>query len=167
MMNLRTYKEDDAKEILSWIKNEREFRLWSADRYEKYPALPSDINNNYLRGKETSNFYPFTLEDEGKIIGHLILRNPVDNKDIIRLGFIIVDSSIRGKGYGKLLIKEAVKYAKEKLDAKEINLGVFTNNEGALQCYKSAGFKIINIEKKAYQFYEEQWDCAEMVLVSN
>lgn len=167
MMNFRTYKEDDAKEILSWIKNEREFRLWSADRYEKYPALPSDINNNYLRSKETSNFYPFTLEDEGKIIGHLILRNPGDNKSIIRLGFIIVDSNIRGKGYGKLLIKEAVKYAKEKLDAGEINLGVFTNNDRALQCYKSSGFKIIDIEKNAYQFYNEKWDCAEMVLVSN
>lgn len=47
-MYFRKYKEDDAKEILSWIKDEREFRLWSADRYNNYPALPSDINNNYL-----------------------------------------------------------------------------------------------------------------------
>lgn len=163
-MNLRKYKEEDAKKILSWIKNEREFRMWSADRYEKYPPSPSDINNNYLKSKETSNFYPFTLEDEGKVIGHLILRNPGENKNIIRLGFIIVDNSIRGKGYGKQLIKEAIKYAKEKLGAKEINLGVFTNNEGALQCYKSVGFKLIDIEKNAYQFYEEQWDCAEMIL---
>ena len=163
-MNLRKYKKEDAKEILHWIKNEREFRLWSADRYEKYPILPSDINNNYLRSSEKSNFYPFTLEDEGKIIGHLILRNPGNNKDVIRMGVIIVDSSIRGKGYGKLLIKEAIKYAKEELGAKEINLGVFTNNEGALQCYKSLGFKLIDIEKNAYQFYEEQWDCAEMIL---
>ena len=45
-MNLRRYKEDDAKEILNWIKNEKEFRLWSADRYESYPVTPSDINNN-------------------------------------------------------------------------------------------------------------------------
>ena len=46
-MNLRRYKKDDAKEILNWIKNEREFRLWSADRYESYPATPLDINKNY------------------------------------------------------------------------------------------------------------------------
>ena len=39
-MNLRDYKESDAIEILSWIDSEREFRLWSADRYEKYPAIP-------------------------------------------------------------------------------------------------------------------------------
>ena len=101
-MNFRIYKEEDAKEILSWIRNEREFRLWSFDRYKEYPALPSDINMNYLKCKESSNFYPFTLEDEGKIIGHIILRNPGENKEIIRLGFIIVDNNIRGKGYGKL-----------------------------------------------------------------
>ena len=163
-MNFRIYKEEDAKEILKWISNEREFRLWSSDRYKEYPALPSDINMNYLKCKESSNFYPFTLEDEGKIIGHIILRNPGDNKEKIRLGFIIVDNNIRGKGYGKLLIKEAIKYSKEKLGAKEINLGVFTNNENALQCYKSVGFKLIRIEKNAYQFYDEYWDCAEMVL---
>lgn len=160
----RAYKKEDAKKILSWIKNEREFRLWSADRYDSYPATPNDINKNYSRSKEISNFNPMTLEDEGKVIGHLILRNPGNDKEIIRLGFIIVDNSIRGKGYGKILINAAIKYARETLGAKEINLGVFLNNEGALHCYESVGFKIIKIEKNAYQFYDEQWDCAEMIL---
>lgn len=163
-MNFREYKEEDAKEILNWIKDEREFRLWTADRYDNYPALPSDINNNYLECKKTSNFYALTLEDEQKVIGHLILRNPGEDKEVIRLGFIIVDSSIRGKGYGKKLIKEAIKYAKEKLGAKEINLGVFVNNKNAFECYKAVGFKVVHIEKEAYKFYDEKWDCAEMVL---
>lgn len=163
-MLLRTYKEEDAEKILNWIKNEREFRLWSADRYGSYPITPDDINKNYSKSKEISNFYPFTLEDDGKIIGHLILRNPGDNKDVIRMGFIIVDNSIRGKGYGKALIKAAIEYAKESLGAKEINLGVFVNNEGALHCYESVGFKITEIEKNAYQFHDEEWDCAEMIL---
>ena len=49
-------------------------------------------------------------------------------------------------------------------DAKEINLCVFTNNEGALRCYKSVGFKVMKVEKNAYQFYSENWECAEMSL---
>ena len=163
-MNLRRYKKDDAKEILNWIKNEKEFRLWSADRYESYPATPLDINKNYAECEKTSRFYPFTLEDDGKVIGHLILRNPGEDKEVIRLGFIIVDNSIRGKGYGKQLIEYAINYAKEKLGAKVINLGVFTNNEGAIRCYKSVGFKVMEVEKNAYQFYNESWDCAEMLL---
>ena len=163
-MNLRRYKEDDAKEILNWIKNEKEFRLWSADRYESYPATPSDINNNYEECEKTSRFYPLTLEEDGKVIGHLILRNPGEDKEVIRLGFIIVDNSIRGKGYGKQLIEYSIYYAKEKLGAKVINLGVFTNNERAIRCYKSVGFKVTEVEKNAYQFYNESWNCAEMIL---
>lgn len=161
-MKLRAYKESDAEEILSWINNEREFRLWSADRYKDYPISAEDITNNYKESNKTSNFYPLTLEDEGRIIGHLILRNPNENIKIVRLGFIIVNRNIRGKGYGKKLIEEAIGYAKERLEAKIITLGVFTNNEAALRCYETVGFEIVNVEKNAYQFHDEMWDCAEM-----
>lgn len=164
-MKLRQYKNEDAQKILSWIKNEREFRLWSADRYRDYPASPDDINNNYSKCEQEGSFYPFTLEDDGKTIGHLILREPEQGKRIIRLGFIIVDNSIRGKGYGKILIKEAIKYAEEELQAEEINLGVFTNNDGALHCYQSVGFEITRIDEKVYKYSDkEYWDCAEMIL---
>ena len=163
-MELRDYKETDAKEILKWIKNEREFRLWSADRYKNYPINADDINNNYNESKKLSAFYPMTLTDEGRIVGHIILRKPSVNKDIIRFGFIIVDSNLRGKGYGKKLITESIKYAKNNLNADEINLGVFVNNESALNCYKSVGFIETELIKNAYHFYDENWDEAEMVL---
>ena len=64
-MLLRTYEKEDAQKILNWIKNEREFRLWSADRYDKYPASPDDINNNYSKSKEISNFYPSSSKVNG------------------------------------------------------------------------------------------------------
>lgn len=164
-MELRKYLDTDANEILKWIKDERAFRLWSADRYEEYPVKAEDINNNYKECMTLSNFYPMTLVDGSKVIGHIILRNPSpDQTDIIRLGFIIVDSSLRGKGYGKLLIQEAIKYAQTQLSAKEINLGVFENNDNAFHCYKAVGFKEIGIEKNAFQFENESWNCVEMVL---
>ena len=163
-MELRDYQKKDAFEILNWIKNEREFRLWSADRYHDYPIKPDDINNNYDECKRIGNFYPLTLCDDDKIIGHLILRNPGEDESVIRMGFIIVDNRIRGKGYGKMIINLAINYAKEVLNAKEINLGVFTCNESALHCYEKCGFEIISIEKNSYKFYNENWDCAEMVL---
>ena len=165
-MLLRTYKKEDAEKILKWVKNEREFRLWGACRHDSYPVTPNDINKNYSKRKDIYNFYPMTLEEDGKVIGHLILRlgDHDTTKEIVRLGHVIVDSSIRGKGYGKILINNAIKYARETLGAKKISLGVFLNNEGALHCYESVGFRITKIEKNAYQFYDEQWDLAEMIL---
>jgi RimJ/RimL family protein N-acetyltransferase len=163
-MELRNYQKNDAKIILTWINNEREFRLWSADRYKDYPITDSDINNNYDECIKSNSFYPLTLVDDGKVIGHLILRNPGEDQSVIRMGFIIVDSSIRGHGYGKKIIELAINYAREILNAKEINLGVFTCNTGALKCYEKSGFEIIDIEKDAYTFHDEKWDCAEMML---
>ena len=163
-MILREYQKEDAEEILKWISNEKEFRLWSADRYGDYPISPSDINDNYSKCMASSGFYPLTLEDDGKIIGHLILRDHPGDNTMLRLGFIIVDKSIRGKGYGKKLIFEAIKYAKEKFNIYNFSLGVFTNNENAFNCYKKVGFKIVDIINNAYKFYDEDWDCAEMVL---
>ncbi len=162
-MELRKYKNSDAKTILTWIGTERELRLWSADRYNNYPISEVDINNNY---KECSKdgFYPLTMIDDNHIIGHLILRNPTSDKSIIRMGFIIVDNKKRGCGYGKKIIELAIKYAKEKLHAKEINLGVFTCNTSALKCYEKSGFVVVDIEKNAYNFHGEKWDCAEMIL---
>ncbi len=163
-ITLRNYTENDANEIIKWIKNERALRLWSADRYGNFPIKAEDINNNYTECISNGNFYPMTLVDGDKIIGHIILRNPDGNKDIIRLGFIIVDPMLRGKGYGKLIIKKAIEYAKNVLHAKEINLGVFENNESAYHCYKAAGFKEISIDKNVMQFQNENWDCVEMIL---
>jgi RimJ/RimL family protein N-acetyltransferase len=109
-MELRKYQETDAIEILKWTTNEREFRLWSADRYGKYPITPDDINKNYNECIKKIDFYPMTLVDGEKIVGHLILRRPNPEENKIRLGFIIVDNTMRKKGYGKLLINEAIKF---------------------------------------------------------
>ena len=164
-MILRKYKETDAEKILSWIECERDFRLWSADRYGEYPIKAEEINLNYKQCSEAGGFFPVMLVDEEEnVIGHLILRNPGGDKTIVRLGFIIVDHRIRGKGYGKALLNLAIKYAREELSAREINLGVFKNNENAYNCYLSVGFKEIGIEKDAYRYENESWDCVEMIL---
>ena len=163
-MELRKYQKTDAIEILKWTTNERDFRLWSADRYGKYPITSDDINNNYNECMKNSDFYPMTLVDDEKIVGHIILRKPNPEENKVRLGFIIVDNTMRKKGYGRLLIQEAINYAKNELKASEINLGVFANNENAYRCYKSVGFVEVGREENALSFENEIWDCVEMVL---
>lgn len=164
-MEFRNFKKQDANEILKWTKNEREFRLWSAYRWKNYPITPEDIYNTYKECMETSTFCPMSLVEDGKIVGHIVVRIPGEDKTKIRLGFVIVDNSIRGKGYGKKLMMEAIKYAKEKLNAKEITLGVITFNTRAVKCYESVGFKTTQINKDFLQFQDEHWDCAEMSLI--
>ena len=169
-LTFRPYKSQDAKTIISWIKDERALRLWSSARYGAYPVTAEDMNYKYLDCNgdcaEPDNFYPMTAVSEEGIVGHLILRYTDADKKVIRIGFVIVDDSKRGRGYGKQMIQMAIRYAFDILQAEKVTLGVFENNPSAYYCYKAAGFEEIKQEKQyVYEFEGEQWNCIEMEIL--
>lgn len=166
MLELRQYKACDAQSIVTWLKNEYAFRQWSADRYESYPITAEDLNGYYSQ-YGSGELYKLTAVDENEVIGHLTVRFIDDKKKIARLGFVIVNDGKRGKGYGKQLVLAALKYAFEDLKANKVTLGVFENNEPAVHCYLSCGFKIVEREiTESYQCMGEIWNCIEMETVT-
>lgn len=144
MLKLRPYKACDAETIISWCKDEVSFRKWTSDRYDKYPITADDMNHKYidLNGDcpDADNFYAMTAFDESGVVGSIILRYTDEARSVVRLGFVIVDDSKRGKGYGKRMIAQALKFAFELLGAEKVTIGVFDNNEPAYRCYRSMGF---------------------------
>ena len=100
MLELRQYKSCDAQVIVKCLKNEYAFRQWSADRYENYPITTDDMNNYYSQYSDDA-LCKLTAVDESGIIGHLTIRFIDDGGKIARLGFVIVDDTKRGQGYGK------------------------------------------------------------------
>ena len=161
MLRLRPYKKCDAKYIVSWIKDEVSFRKWCADRYESYPINADDMNRHYSDFDELDTFFQMTAIDDSGVVGHLIMRFIDEEKKILRFGFVIVDDTKRGKGYGKELLQLSVKYAFEILRVEKITLGVFENNTSAYWCYKAAGFKDLETEEY-YPIMSEQWKCLEL-----
>lgn len=170
-LRLRHYKRDDAKIITSWIKDEIGMRRFSSDRYETFPITAKDMNDKYCGNNgdcsETDNFYPFTAFDDSGVVGHLIMRFTDEAKKIIRFGFVIVDDTKRGKGYGKQMINLAIKYAFEIFKADKLTLGVFANNDSAYHCYKAAGFREVPSQEMYYDILGERWKCIEMELNRN
>ena len=157
-MTLRPFNINDAATILSWCKDNHAFRLWSADRYRDFPAKPEEMTEQY----KGDNMYPLTAVVGDAIVGHILLRFPSEDKSLIRFGFVIVDDSKRGKGYGKQMLRLAVDYAQQILGANRISLGVFCDNLSAIECYKSVGFRIIG--EDSYPIDGEEWKGFEMEL---
>ena len=156
-MTLRPFTIDDAPIILSWIKDKTAFRKWSADRYPVYPPKPEDMVAQY----ESDVIFPFTaIDDDGEVVGHIMLRYPDSSKAIIRFGFVIVDDQLRGKSYGKQMLQMAIQKATHEFGAKKITLGVFDNNPSAFHCYESVGFKVIGTD--SYSIDGEEWTGKEM-----
>lgn len=164
MMILRDFKKEDAPIIAGWLRTEEELYKWSADRFNKYPLSGEDINENYAPQMESGRFIPLTaVDDNGDVIGHFIIRYPRDDDDSsVRFGFVIIDPSLRGKGYGKELIRLGIEYVKENLNATRIDLGVFENNEGARHCYEAVGFT--EYAKRKCEMQIGTWNCTDMEL---
>ena len=158
-MQLRPFNPDDAETILGWCKDKYSFRLWSADRYKDFPAKPEEMMRQY----EGQNLHPLTAISDDIIIGHILLRYPSEDKTVIRFGFVIVDDSKRGKGYGKQMLRLAIDHAKHKLGVQNITLGVFDNNPSAIHCYESVGFVVTGTD--TYAIDGEEWTGKEMELV--
>ncbi len=164
MIRLRPYKSCDSLIIAEWIKDKDVFMKWGGMLFGEFPISAETIDNKYKNNNgdcvEPDNFYPWTAIDENnRIVGHFIMRYLNGNNRILRFGWVIVDDSIRGKGYGSEMLKIGLKYAFEILDVDKVTLGVYDNNEPAHNCYKKAGFKDTEIVEK------EPWNIIEMEIL--
>lgn len=167
MLRLRPYKRCDARRILTWCRNEAEFRKWTSDRYDHFPITEAEMNQKYFDSngdcEEADNFYPMTAFEESGIVGHLIMRFTDAEKKVLRFGFVIVDDSKRGLGYGKEMLQLALQYAFEILKTEKVTLGVFENNLPAYHCYKAAGFTDVESDEVvSCEVCGEKWKILEL-----
>ena len=160
---LRPYRHTDANVITTWLKSEYLMRQWCADRYERYPVTPEDMNSYHQQYFDGHNSVALTMVDNEDIVGYISIRTPADDSSEQRLGFVIIDDSRRGKGFGKAIVSMAVDYAFSKLGAIKVSLGVFENNPTAVRCYESVGFhRVVKQETECYDCLGETWNCIEM-----
>ncbi len=138
-------------------------RQWCADRYKRYPVTSEDMNTYYDRYIDGQHSRALTMTNGDEIVGYITLRTPAQDSTEQRLGFVIVDDSKRGCGFGKALVSMAVKHAFETLGAIKVSLGVFENNPSAIHCYEAAGFhRVSRPEAESYNCLGETWNCIEM-----
>ncbi len=165
MLRLRPFKASDARYMLEWVKDEKAFTMWCANRFD-YPLTEEQLIEYKRKNDEDEFAWSFTvLDDEGKPVGHFVMRCANYEQESIHLGFVILDDQERGKGYGKEMMNLAVKYAFELLGVKKITLGVFANNPAAHYCYLAVGFTDVKLDEKYFTYKEEKWDLCSMEMI--
>lgn len=158
MLGLRPCKKEDAETVLSWSKDERAFYQWSAGVLGKYPVTQAEFGF-------MDSLMAFTAFDENGTAGFFTLRNPGEDPDELRMGFVVIDPGRRGHGTGKEMVRLGLRYAFDIYGAKKVSLGVFENNQPAYRCYKAAGFRdAVSDETKTYTIMGEEWKCREMII---
>ena len=163
MLRLRPYKSCDSEIIEKWIQDKDVFLKWGGEHFGEFPISAKTIDDKYRLNNgdcvEADNFYPWVAFDkENHIVGHFIMRYLNGNNNLLRFGWVIVDDSMRGKGYGTEMLRLGMKYAFDILGVDKITIGVFENNEQAHKCYIKAGFA----DKETVN--AEPWNIIEMAI---
>ena len=160
MLKLRPYKSCDAEIIAKWVQDKNVFMIWGGERFGDYPINAEIIDRKYRLDNgdcaEPDNFYPWTAFDDNGVVGHFIMRYINGDHKVIRFGWVIVDSSVRGKGRGTEMLRLGLKYAFEILGVEKVTIGVFENNTPAHKCYQKVGFADVGVVK------DEPWNVIEM-----
>ena len=106
------------------MKDAESYYRWCAGISGEYPITTEQFHS-------VTQHMAFAAVEDDTITGFFTLRRPSDDPDILRFGFVIVNPDKRGQGYGKRILMEGIRYAKEICDVKKITLGVFENNPSA------------------------------------
>ena len=163
-MRLRPYISGlDFDVIKNWITDSREHALWCANRF----AFPTErenfteVLNDHAEHWGDCAFV--ATDDSGTPVGFFCYSiNLGTNEGMLK--FVMVDPTKRGMGYGKEMLRLAVKYAFEITKADAVRLIVFSENPGAKKCYEGVGFKEISTEPEAFRFGDEAWGRCCMML---
>jgi ribosomal protein S18 acetylase RimI-like enzyme len=144
-MTIRKAQPDDAAFIAEHAHRMLDFDLpaWRAN--EKDIMVKADINH-LTKALQTNNENDvvFIAEDESNNpLGFVRVNMQTDyftGEEHAHVNDIVVTAAAEGKGAGKLLLKKADEWAKEK-NVRWITLNVFDENFRARDVYEKAGYK--------------------------
>ena len=161
-MRIRPYQNKDFDIISQWITDERSHALWCANLM-LYPLEKNSFDALLQEAEERFGDSPFvaTTNDE-QVVGFFCFSvNLHTNEGMLK--FVVIDNTMRNKGYGCEMLKLAIKYAFEIAKADAVHLNVFPENPGAKKCYEKVGFKERTLTENAFRFKDESWGRCNMI----
>lgn len=161
-MRLRPYDaQRDYPCIVSWITDERTHALWCA-RLIPYPVTEERFHA-LLSDQAARWGGAWVMTDERDVpAGFFCYSCDSDHTGFLR--FVVVDSRRRGMGYGRELLRHALRYAFGKTGAEVVRLNVFTVNTAAVRCYVQVGFAPEETVENALDFHGERWSRCTMAV---
>ena len=130
-LRIRPYTESrDYGYIERWIDDERMHALWCANLIP-YPVTPENLRSLLEKNAaEWADCAYIVTDSNGENIGFFCYSvNADENTGFLK--FIIIDRDKRGMGYGREMLKLALKHAFDITGVKLVRLNVFDENAAA------------------------------------
>ena len=128
-----------------------------------YPLEKNSFDALLQEVEERFGDSPFVATtNDGQVVGFFCFSvNLHTNEGMLK--FVVIDNTMRNKGYGCEMLKLAIKYAFEIAKADAVHLNVFPENPGAKKCYEKVGFKERTLTENAFSFKDESLGRCNMI----
>lgn len=150
MMRIRSLEKKDIPLRVKWLNNSSVNRL-VGDEPGKSTTLTKQQEWYDAYQKDKAKRF-FIICEEKIPIGMMGLSNISTQNKNADLFIAIGDDEYRGKGYGKKAMNWLIDFAFRELSLNKINLGVFEENEAAVNLYTRLGFEIEGRMKEEVYF---------------
>ncbi|MEJ5049512.1 GNAT family protein [Chryseobacterium culicis] len=161
MITLLPFTIQDAPQLISKIKDERMLLQFAGPVY-RFPLTEEQLETDLTDEKRTL----FKIsDDDGNTIGHAQIF--LKEKTFLLGRILIWDENNRGKGYGKKVMMELLKYGFSHFDKETAELNVYDWNTGAIECYRKVGFDFDPEVKSEARIDKETWVSLNMKIHKN
>ncbi|UHO39739.1 GNAT family N-acetyltransferase [Chryseobacterium capnotolerans] len=152
MIELQPFNIDDASALISNIKDKRSLLQFAGPMYH-FPLTEDQLEGD-LSDENRTLFKIVDVENQNTI-GHAQIF--LKEKTFLLGRILIWDENNRGKGYGKKVMQELLKYGFENFNRELAELNVYDWNTGAVECYKKVGFTVDPDIKNEVKVDDETW----------
>ncbi|WP_051259454.1 GNAT family N-acetyltransferase [Schaalia suimastitidis] len=161
-MTLRyTCVNHEAAHLIStWVTSPQETTLFAGTTLT-YPFTAEDFLDPTDLQWVALAFWDDT-QDDNQLVATASYRK-LDN-ETVRVGRILVNPTMRGRGYGRAVVQILVTIARQLPWARHINLGVFDNNPVAHHVYESCGFRDCQTFSVTVHDSREVWTGVRMTM---
>ena len=148
-----------TSDYISWL-NDSQTMMFTEQRFKKHTFSEVKKFVNNVKKSKTDFLYAIILnENQKKIhIGNIKL-GPINHyHKYAYISYFIGNKNYLNKGYGKLLIKNIAKLAKNKFNLKKIIAGTYSNNIASGKILEFNKFKLEGRIKKQFKFKNKYVD---------
>ncbi|MCD9615139.1 GNAT family N-acetyltransferase [Chryseobacterium gleum] len=161
MVTLHPFTIEDAPLLISKIKDERMLLQFAGPAY-RFPLTAEQLEKDL--SDENRTLFKI-IDQSGQIIGHAQVF--LKEKTFLLGRILIWDENNRGKGYGKKVMHELLRYGFSHFDRETAELNVYDWNTGAIECYRKVGFTFDPDVKNEAKIDQETWISLNMKIHKN
>ena len=137
-MTLRLFHHGDFERLISWVPTEIDVITWSG-AFFRFPLDATQLERYAESTNQPGGRVIFTAEIADDPVGHVEISSIAPHLSS-RLSRVLVAPEYRRGGIGSAMIAQAIDFTLDDHHVDRIDLGVWTANTSAMECYRKLGF---------------------------